>query len=102
MPDARTLRIPDHAGNSMYTTLGNLAVNDRAALVFWDFDHNVLLHLRGRTRLGFGEPDEQGRSGGTGRFWYFIVERWTSQGVAFPFVLQLRERSKFNPRIKSE
>lgn len=69
--DDDTLEIPDFPGNSMYTTLGNLAINDTAALVFVDFERGVLLHLRGRTQLSL--------AGATGRSWRFTVERWQLQ-----------------------
>jgi hypothetical protein len=64
------LEIPDFPGNSMFTTLGNLAVNDRAALVFADFEQGVLLHLRGRTQLTLGIARKS---------WRFAVERWQMQ-----------------------
>jgi hypothetical protein len=68
--DGDVLEIPDFPGNSMFTTLGNLAVNDQAALVFADFEQGVLLHLRGRTQLTLGVARKS---------WRFAVERWQTQ-----------------------
>jgi hypothetical protein len=69
--DDDVLEIPDFPGNSMFNTLGNLAVTDAAALVFVDFERGLLLHLRGRTQLCLGAA--------TGRSWRFAIERWQTQ-----------------------
>lgn len=39
------LTIPDYIGNFFFNTLGNLALNPRAGLVFIDFNQGTLLHL---------------------------------------------------------
>jgi uncharacterized protein len=74
--DARTLRIPDYPGNSLFNTLGNLAVHPRAGLVFPDFGGGRVLQLTGRTVLRLDQPDSDGASRGTGRFWDFAVDRF--------------------------
>lgn len=43
--DSRTLLVPDFSGNFFFNTLGNLAANPRAGLLFPDFDSGALLHL---------------------------------------------------------
>lgn len=43
--DARTLYVPDFAGNNYFNTLGNLVQNPNAALLFIDFAHGDLLQL---------------------------------------------------------
>lgn len=95
--DDGTLAIPDYIGNSMYSTLGNIATDPRAALVFLDFEEGKLLHLGGRATLHFGEDPLGLDTGSTGRFWRFRVERWIEQRVPAPFRLRLVERSPFNP-----
>jgi len=40
-----TLTIPDFVGNQFFNTIGNLAVNPRAGLLFIDFDSGDLLYL---------------------------------------------------------
>ncbi|WP_397410251.1 pyridoxamine 5'-phosphate oxidase family protein [Polaromonas sp.] len=39
------LTVPDFAGNYFFNTLGNIAVNPRAGLLFIDFDNGDLLYL---------------------------------------------------------
>jgi predicted pyridoxine 5'-phosphate oxidase superfamily flavin-nucleotide-binding protein len=40
-----TLTVPDYAGNYFFNTLGNIAVNPRAGLLFIDFENGDLLYL---------------------------------------------------------
>ena len=40
-----TLTVPDFSGNNFFNTLGNLALNPRAGLLFADFASGDLLHL---------------------------------------------------------
>jgi hypothetical protein len=47
----RTLSFPDYPGNNMFNTLGNLAGNPRAGLLFVDFERGDLLQITGRARL---------------------------------------------------
>jgi predicted pyridoxine 5'-phosphate oxidase superfamily flavin-nucleotide-binding protein len=49
--DDKTLAFPDYPGNNMFNTLGNLAVEPRAGLLFLDFETGSMLQLTGRTRL---------------------------------------------------
>ena len=43
--DDATLTMPDYAGNFFFNTLGNIAVNPRAGLLFIDFVNGDLLYL---------------------------------------------------------
>lgn len=45
------LSFPDYPGNAMFNTLGNLAVNPRAGLLFADFTSGDVLQLTGRARV---------------------------------------------------
>ncbi len=49
--DERTLRIPDYAGNNMFQTLGNIAVDPRVGLLFVSFDTGTTLQLTGEARI---------------------------------------------------
>ncbi len=49
--DDRTLAFGDYPGNNMYNTLGNLAEQPRAGLLFLDFLTGAVLQLTGRARL---------------------------------------------------
>jgi predicted pyridoxine 5'-phosphate oxidase superfamily flavin-nucleotide-binding protein len=56
---ATVLHIPDYRGNNFFNTLGNLAVNPRAGLLFIDYGTGDLLHLSGRTELRWSEDNTQ-------------------------------------------
>jgi predicted pyridoxine 5'-phosphate oxidase superfamily flavin-nucleotide-binding protein len=58
---------PDYAGNNMFNSLGNLAVNPAAALLFTDFTSGVTLRLSGTAALEWIAPSTPGDDGGTGR-----------------------------------
>jgi predicted pyridoxine 5'-phosphate oxidase superfamily flavin-nucleotide-binding protein len=78
--DARTLEIPDYAGNGMYNTLGNLLVEPRVGLVFLDFAGGRMLQLTGRAEVRFDQHDAPvpaaPRGAATARSWRVQVERW--------------------------
>lgn len=57
--DGSALSWPDFAGNRFFNTLGNLALDARAGLVFIDFDAGDLLHVAGRAELQWTGPDER-------------------------------------------
>jgi predicted pyridoxine 5'-phosphate oxidase superfamily flavin-nucleotide-binding protein len=55
--DGRSLMWPDYLGNGFFNTLGNLAVEPRAGLLFVDFERGDLLHVNGRTELVWDGPE---------------------------------------------
>ena len=57
---------PDYAGNNMFNSLGNLAVDPRAALLFIDFDTGGVLQLSGTAELEWRSADPA--IGDTGRW----------------------------------
>lgn len=96
--DDRTLRAPDYAGNSMFNTLGNLAVNPRAGLVFLDFDRGRTLQLIGRAEILWDQPDASHRSGGTRRFWDFRIDSWRESGLPAALRWEFLDYSPYNPQ----
>jgi hypothetical protein len=97
------IRIPDYRGNSMFNTLGNFAVDDRAGVAVVDFDGGTLLQMTGTATLRFDQPDEARQpTGGTGRYWDFDVERWLHVPTSAPIAWQLVERSPHNPESARE
>ncbi|MFJ3924014.1 pyridoxamine 5'-phosphate oxidase family protein [Streptomyces sp. NPDC090022] len=50
----RELAWPDYPGNNMFLTLGNLAADPRAGLLFPDWETGAVLQLSGRARTDFG------------------------------------------------
>lgn len=51
------LTAPDFAGNSMFNTFGNLAINPRAGLLFVDFAGGGALSLTGRAEIVWDGPE---------------------------------------------
>ena len=72
------LRIPDYLGNSMFSTLGNIYENPKAALLFVDYKKGETLQLSGTAALQFDQNSEDDfyKSGETGRFWTFATKKW--------------------------
>lgn len=57
--DEKTLALADYAGNRQLISVGNLATNDRVALILVDYAERVRLKLLGRLRvqdLAPGDP----------------------------------------------
>jgi predicted pyridoxine 5'-phosphate oxidase superfamily flavin-nucleotide-binding protein len=93
--DQRTLRIPDYSGNSLFNTLGNLAVDPRAGLMFMDFERLRLLHVSGVATLHWDNPDLIG-TGGTGRYWDLQVESWILRDMPHLTEWEFLDKSPFN------
>ncbi|MCA8223987.1 pyridoxamine 5'-phosphate oxidase family protein [Burkholderia multivorans] len=49
--DARTLVLPDFAGNNLFNTIGNLLVNPAIALLFVDFVRQTTWLVQGRATI---------------------------------------------------
>jgi len=96
--DESTLRIPDYLGNSMFNTLGNLAVNPAAGLVFPDFENRRVLQLTGTAKILWDQADADGESGGTGRFWHFHSENWVETQLPSSIVSEFLDYSPYNPK----
>lgn len=73
--DATELGWPDYPGNNMFNSLGNLAIDPSAALLFVDFRDGRLLHLSGRAALYWNRGRTTGEDADTGRWIEFRVER---------------------------
>jgi uncharacterized protein len=98
--DDGTLRIPDFQGNSMFNTLGNIAVNPRTGLCVPDFAGNRLLHLTGEaiTRWDMEDMDDPaGQTGGTGRFLEFKASQWILRDLPQRLEWEYLDASPFNP-----
>lgn len=88
----RRLVIPDYAGNNHFNTVGNLALDGRAGLLFVDFATGGLLHLTGRVTIDWDSP-AVARHPGAQRLLIFELDeavdrpaalplRWTGEGRA--------------------
>ena len=65
--DGPDLWWPDYPGNNMFNSLGNLAVDDAAALLFMDFATGSALYLSGTAAVEWTSPAALGDDGHTGR-----------------------------------
>ena len=96
--NATELRLPDYRGNSMFNTLGNFVVDNRAGLVVLDFDRRRLLQMTGTVVVRFDEEEHPRQpTGGTGRYWDFHVGCWLELPVAMPIAWDLLDSSAYNP-----
>ncbi|MBB5206316.1 hypothetical protein HNQ51_003662 [Inhella inkyongensis] len=91
------LRVPDYGGNSLFNTLGNLALDPACGLVVPDFSSGRLLHLSGRAEVLWNQPDPQGLTGGTGRFWKFEVREWLLRDLPAAMEWEYLDASPFIP-----
>jgi predicted pyridoxine 5'-phosphate oxidase superfamily flavin-nucleotide-binding protein len=94
--DERRISFPDYAGNSMYMTLGNVAANPRAGLLFLDWERGDTLQLSGRATVDWS-PERAAAVPGAQRMVDFEVEAVIHAPGALPLRWVLEERSRFNP-----
>jgi len=72
--DGRTIAFGDYAGNNMFNTLGNLAAQPRAGLLFLDFEIGGTLQLTGRARLDWNPETVAAYRGAQGVVVVFEIE----------------------------
>lgn len=96
--DGSTLWWPDYPGNNLFNSLGNLALNPEAALLFLDFDHGRTLQLSGTAKIEWGEAGRPGDDGDTGRLVRFSPER-VSSGQRLPIHQVAFEPSPYIPQV---
>ena len=77
------LRFPDYSGNNHFNTLGNLALDPRAGLLFVDFGRGALLQLTGRAEIDWDSP-EVARTPGARRLVGFAIEEVVEIAHAIP------------------
>lgn len=92
--DARTLLVPDFAGNRFFMTLGNLQSNPRAGLLFIDFASGDLLSLSGSTELVWDSAELQAFEGAE-RGWRLRIEAGWRLRDALPLRATLLDASPF-------
>jgi predicted pyridoxine 5'-phosphate oxidase superfamily flavin-nucleotide-binding protein len=93
---ASRLAWPDYSGNRMFQTLGNLARDGRAGLLFIDFDSGRTLQIAGRARIDWDERRASGFAGAE-RVVDFEIDRVVEIGGRSDLRHRLLERSPFNP-----
>jgi uncharacterized protein len=95
--DPTTLRLPDYPGNSMFMTLGNYAIDARASLAALDFERGQVVSFSGSARAHFEVENPQHPTGGTGRYWDFVVREWVQFELPRAPRWELLDASPFNP-----
>ncbi len=93
--DDHTFLVPDFRGNFMFMTLGNLAVNPRAGVLFIDFDSGDLLTLTGRAEVVWESEllNTIAAFDGAQRAWRFHLEAGWRLREALPLRWRLRDAS---------
>ena len=94
--DDRRIAFPDYNGNHMFNTLGNLAINPNAGLLFIDFDSGRTLQLTGRASIDWN-PERAREFAGAKRVVDFEVAEIVTNESGFPLMVKFRQYSRFNP-----
>lgn len=80
---ATSLTAPDFIGNFFFNTLGNLALNPRAGLLFIDFENGDLLYLAVTAEI-LWDADDAAQFPGAQRLLRFAVQQVTHLAGALP------------------
>ena len=94
--DERRIAWPDYKGNAMFQTLGNLASDPHAGVVFADFASGDVLQLTGRARVDW-DPARAARFPGAERVVELEIDGVRETRGAFPLRTEAVEPSPFNP-----
>lgn len=94
--DSRRVAWPDYEGNMMFQTLGNIAANPNAGLLFVNFETGTTLQITGKARIEW-DPEAAKEFAGAER----VVEFEAEQVIEIPNAVPLRWNfigySSFNP-----
>lgn len=85
-----TLTVPDFAGNLFFATLGNILVNGKAGLLFFDFDTGDVLQMTGDAVVILDSPEIAAFQGAE-RLWRFKARRIVVRRGALPLRWALRQ-----------
>ncbi|MCY0939860.1 pyridoxamine 5'-phosphate oxidase family protein [Streptomyces antarcticus] len=92
------LRWPDYIGNAMFLTLGNLALNPAAGILFPNWTTGSVLHLSGTAHTVWDE-EERSRVPGAQRLVEFSVTDVREISAASPLRWSEPGYSRFNPPV---
>jgi predicted pyridoxine 5'-phosphate oxidase superfamily flavin-nucleotide-binding protein len=90
---------PDYAGNNLFNSMGNIAANPEAALLFIDFRTGATVQLSGTASLEWTEIGAPGDDGHTGRRVRFHPHAVAS-GVDLPLHASPGLPSPHNPALR--
>ncbi|NJR53041.1 MAG: pyridoxamine 5-phosphate oxidase [Leptolyngbyaceae cyanobacterium CSU_1_3] len=94
--DSQTLLFPDYTGNNMFQTLGNLAVNPKAGLLFIDFEQGHTLQLTGQATI-LWDAEQLNAFAAAQRLIQFSIEQVLETQNSTPLRWQFGEYSPANP-----
>jgi predicted pyridoxine 5'-phosphate oxidase superfamily flavin-nucleotide-binding protein len=80
-----TLLIPDFRGNRFFNTFGNFVGDDRAGLLFIDFESGGLLQVAGRVTIDWDADSTAKGPSGAQRLWRVEIARSWWRPDALPF-----------------
>ncbi len=94
--DENALEFPDYSGNTMFNTLGNIAINPSAGLLFLGFERGSTLQLTGEARIVW-DAGRAARFTGAERVVEFRVQEAVELRGAVPLRWRFEGYSPFNP-----
>jgi predicted pyridoxine 5'-phosphate oxidase superfamily flavin-nucleotide-binding protein len=94
--DARTLIVPDYAGNTMFQTLGNLQANPHVGLLLIDFTGGATLQMSGTAHI-IWDAQRVAEFAGAERLVEVTVAEVVETADAHPLRSHTIEYSPFNP-----
>ncbi len=94
--DPNTLIWPDYLGNKMFNTLGNIAANPKAGLLFLDFDTGSTLQLTGEAHI-IWDASEIAKHNGAERLVSYRIEQVVEIENRLPLRWEFDSYSPFNP-----
>jgi uncharacterized protein len=92
----RSLEWPDYSGNMLFQTLGNIAANPRAGLLFIDFEGGNTLQLTGSARIVW-DRERAAELVGTERIVEFDIDEVVERSGVAPPGWRFLGYSRFNP-----
>jgi len=87
---------PDYAGNMMFNTLGNIAINPNTGLLFLDFEQGRTLQLTGTAEV-IWDGAEISKHKGAQRLVSFHLTKVIEKENALPLQWQFESYSPYNP-----
>lgn len=100
--DQKSILWPDYRGNGMFQSFGNLHLNDRAGVTFFDFETASLLQLTGRAKINWNPHPDTGLESAAERSVRFDIDAVRrSEGPVTALRWRLLQTSPYNPEIPS-
>jgi predicted pyridoxine 5'-phosphate oxidase superfamily flavin-nucleotide-binding protein len=95
------LLFPDYAGNNMFNTLGNLAINPRAGLLFVDFESGHTLQITGKASVDW-DADRIRDFPGAQRLVDIAIEQVLEKDAGCNLKFHFESFSPVNPPLRGQ